>query len=132
MEEYETKLLERRINAADLLVGGCKSGELVFATRPKLGGEFTVLDKSIWNTEQYRHWFVHCDLAFKQPYTDEDAQSFSEGKHWLFISRNSLTAFTNSAPAVERNRHLSPYMSLMISVIDELGISRKINLGSKS
>jgi hypothetical protein len=123
MEEYETKLIERRIDAADLLVGGCKRGELVSATRPKVGGKILDLDSSIWNTEQYRHWFVYGDLAPEQPYDDEDAEVFSERKHWLFISRNSLTAFTNSAPDVQRNRHLSPYMSLMISVIDALSIS---------
>jgi len=125
MEEYEKKTIERRILAVNLLVSGCKNGKLVCATRPKLGGGLSALDPSIWNTERYHHWFVYCDLAPDEPYDDADAEVFSEDRQWLFVSNDSLATFTKPAIDVQRNRHLSPYMSLMISVIDELGISRE-------
>jgi hypothetical protein len=124
-ENYEAAQIARRREAVRNFVRACRAGALTCATRPKLGGEFQELKQSTWNTERYHGWFRFCDISREAPYGD-DEETWSTTKQWLFVTSESLARFVTSERATTPSKpseHLSPYMSLMLRVIDEMCIT---------
>ena len=116
-------LLLKRRRAIDVFVKACKAGQLLCATRRKLGGSFEELPSSVWNTEAYKHWFHSCEISIKSPYVENEF----DDKHWLFVEAKSLRAFRGSMPEgghqTKSEQHLSPYLRLMIDVVTDWHIS---------
>jgi len=124
-EIYEAAIITRRSEVIGQLIKACRAGALTCAARPKLGGKFTELEQAIWNSERCHHWFRHCDISLEAPYSDDELTS-STTKQWLFVTSESVARFSTSEQATSPSipsRHLSPYMSLMLSVIDALNIT---------
>jgi hypothetical protein len=125
-EHYEATKILRRSQAMEHFISACRAGRLTCAARPKLGGSFKELERSIWYSELCHHWFRFCDISLKAPYDTEEEEVWSDTKQWLFVKSENLTsviapARTMSPPQTVAN--LSPYMQLMIGVIKDLNIT---------
>ena len=124
-ELYEAAQVVRRLDTVKKFMDACRTGTLACATRPKLGGAFQELDRSIWNSELCHRLFRFCDISLEAPYAD-DEWTPNTAKQWLFVTSESLTRFDASEQATgpsTPSRHLSPYVSLMLGVIDALNIT---------
>jgi hypothetical protein len=125
-EIYKAMKVIRRSEIMSRFITACRSGTLACATRPKPGGQFTKLEQAIWNSERCHHWFLCCDISLQAPYDTDEESNWSTTKQWLFVTNESLARFTApalGAPPSHTSRHLSPYVRLMIDVIDDLGIT---------
>jgi hypothetical protein len=106
------------------IVSRCESGQITSALRPVAGGSLMTIPRQWWNTENWRHRFIMCQLNPREPF----GYGFA-GDHycWIFLTCESLDKFLLGqpfAPIAEKEKvHLSPYMKVMISVAKQLDIS---------
>ena len=126
-EIYEAAMITRRNEIVRRFIAACRSGTLACAVRPKLGGPFTKLEQTIWNSERCHHWFQYCDISLQSPYDTDEGSNWSTTKQWLFVTNESLAKFAGYTLETilpsNTSRYLSPYMRLMIRVVEDLDIT---------
>jgi hypothetical protein len=120
-----------------IIATACQDGKLVCKTRSVEGGPMDDLHPDIWNTDRLYYRFQFCQIDPSDPFAKrnyESGQPAKGGNHKLvFITRKSLQSFTDElrqtqpSPhhpiSIERRIHLSPYMEMMLEVIESWEIS---------
>ncbi len=64
----------------------CRDGELLSATRPRVGGALTALDSSCWN---YEHAWLRFESCRMNPVPPHASKSDND-QHWIFFERASF------------------------------------------
>ena len=101
----------------------CLEGRLLTAVRPIEGGEITDLKPEMWNAENLERRFSRCQMSWETPF----AKLPFPGTHWIYLKRESLDNYLAGQPhgitATQTPIHMSPYIKLMLHVVEFLNIT---------
>ena len=84
--------LDRRTvqTSSKLIADQCKAGRLITGLRPIIGGDVTLINPSLWNTELFWNRFEKCQMSFRRPFIKNDDDDYGEETGWIFVKHDSL------------------------------------------
>jgi hypothetical protein len=103
-----------------------EKGVLVFVSRPKAGGALHKVERDLWNTEALWSRYRYGQFKPSDPFS---TGLHTEGTHFLFVSQESLQAWsksrrTKAPPEGSANPGtVSPYIAVMLEVSRRLEIT---------
>jgi hypothetical protein len=124
----EARFARRRYaKVRETVAAGCRSGELMFGTRPRKGGSVRPGKPELWETEGDRLYprFECFALSRSEPFSI----GLRDDAEWICVSRDSLDKFLGGAAsaahlaAALEAPHLSPYMVAALEVVQALNIT---------
>lgn len=116
--------IDRFLSVAREIVTECESGKIRTAHRSPYGGAMSPMDRDMWNTERWLGRFFYGAFDKEIPF---DLGEPTDDPRLIFFDRDDMDGLVRRhrypPPRMESFPHMSPYMKLMLAVVEKAGVT---------